>query len=156
MAGLSRIIIDAPPELVWALISDVTRMGEWSPETIWCRWLDGTDSPRVGARFRGRNQVGGFMRWSTTARVTGCEPGREFAFTIELRGRELTRWRYALAPEGAGTEVTESYEIVHIPLRARGYRALVDRDAALLRGMDETLRRLKAAAESARSGTTAS
>ena len=53
--------IDAPAERVWELVSDVTRIGEFSPETFEAEWLDGADRPRAGARFRGhvrRNGVG--------------------------------------------------------------------------------------------------
>ena len=47
----AEIDIAAPPEAVWDLISDVTRMGDWSPECYRCTWLDGGTGPRAGARF---------------------------------------------------------------------------------------------------------
>ena len=30
--------VAAPPEVVWATVSDVTRMGEWSPEATGATW----------------------------------------------------------------------------------------------------------------------
>ncbi len=34
----AEIDIDAP-ERVYALLADVTRMGEWSPECVRCQWM---------------------------------------------------------------------------------------------------------------------
>ena len=59
-----RAAIDAPAERVWDLVSDVTRMGEWSPETRSCRWLGEPAAPEVGARFAGRNQFRGPGNWN--------------------------------------------------------------------------------------------
>ena len=52
------IDVSAPPERVYGLISDITRMGEWSPECRRCEWIDGATGPAVGARFRGHNRLG--------------------------------------------------------------------------------------------------
>jgi Polyketide cyclase / dehydrase and lipid transport len=56
--------VDASPEVVYDLVTDVTRMGEWSPECVGCAWIDGANDPVPGARFRGRNRHG-LARWST-------------------------------------------------------------------------------------------
>ena len=79
--GQESIQVDAPPEQVWALVSDVTRMGEWSPETVKGEWIDGASTPVVGARFKGRNKRG-ILRWSTKCTVVACEPGKEFSFVV--------------------------------------------------------------------------
>lgn len=143
------IHIDAPAETVWAMVSDVTRVGEWSPETVSAEWLDGATRAAVGATFKGHNRRKG--RWSTTCRVTAADPGRAFAFVV---GKDETAWRYQFAPAGGGCDVTESFEILKVPGRIA--RALTkaavgvgweDREEDLLAGMQETLRRLKAAAE---------
>src|SRR5438067_13595274 len=96
MHGEAKVHIDAPPESVYALVSDVTRMGEWSPECYAADWVDGATGPAVGAKFKGRNKQG-FMRWSTTPEVIAADPGREFAF----KTRETT-WRYQFEPAGTG------------------------------------------------------
>lgn len=56
--GQARIEIDASPQRVYELVSDITRMGEWSPECYRCEWLDGATTATVGARFRGHNRLG--------------------------------------------------------------------------------------------------
>jgi hypothetical protein len=145
--GEVTVHVDAPPEVVYALVSDVTRMGEWSPETYKAEWIDGATGPAVGARFKGYNRAGP-ARWSTTPEVIAADPGREFAFVTKLRSREMTRWRYVLrAAEGGGTDVTESWEEVWSPLPLRLGGKLLNRPQKLNDGMRETLERIKDAAE---------
>src|SRR5207248_5199923 len=101
--GEARLQINTSPEQLYALVSDVTRRGEWSPETVRCRWLDGATGPTVGARFKGTNRRG-LLRWSTKPRVVAAEPGQEFAFIVHLIviGREMTKWRYRFEPAADG------------------------------------------------------
>lgn len=103
----ASIDIDAPPELVYDLIADVTAMPEWAVETDRCRWLGGASGPAVGARFRGRNRHRG-RRWSTTCTVTAAEPGRRFAFDVGGLGLRTAQWEYVIEPRGGGCRVTES------------------------------------------------
>lgn len=131
------------------MVADVTRIGEWSPEAVSAEWLDGADRPVVGARFKGRNKRRG--GWSTTCTVTAATPGREFAFSV---GKGETTWRYDVAPMDGGCRVTESFEIVRVPgLFGRWSTKLgtgvrwSERERDLTMGMQETLRRLKAATE---------
>ena len=140
MTGEARTRIAAPPEIVYDLVSDVPRMGEWSPETRACQWLDGATGPAVGVRFRGTNRIG-LVSWSTSPRITAAERGKEFAFDTGS-----TRWRFELRPVDDGTEVVESYEC-YKPVTSTLSR-LTLRDRALAHGMKRTLERLKAAAES--------
>ena len=72
--------IAAPPGLVWDLVSDVTRIGDYSPETFEAEWLDGADRLRAGARFRGHVRRNGWgpVYW-TTCTVLAADPGRACA-----------------------------------------------------------------------------
>jgi hypothetical protein len=140
--------VAAPPERVYDVVSDVTRMGEWSPETVKCEWLDGASGPAVGARFKGSNKRG-LARWSTKPRVVAAEPGREFAFVVD----DLTKWSYRFEPDGDGCRVVESFEMLEdLPLKFRiADRAMgiKDRPGDLERAMGETLQRVKRAVEGA-------
>jgi hypothetical protein len=102
--------VAAPAEVVWGLVADVTRMGEWSPEAVAHSWLDGADGPEVGARFRGRNR-NGWRRWSTVAEVVSCEPGRSFGFDVSSLGLPVARWSYRIEPgaDAGSCTVTESW-----------------------------------------------
>src|SRR5450755_192899 len=109
--------IAAPPERVWELVSDVTKIGRYSPETFEAEWVDGATGPTVGAKFRGhvkRNGVGPIY-WTTCA-VSACVPGREFAFGVGPVDKPLNIWRYELEPSGDGTDVTESFTLADTPL----------------------------------------
>lgn len=93
----------APPERIWELVSDVTRIGRYSPETFEAEWLDGASGPIVGARFRGhvRRNGRGPVYW-TTCTVTASTPGREFAFAVGPPAKAWNVWRYVLEPSGDG------------------------------------------------------
>ena len=108
--------IDAPPAEVWALVSDVTRIGEYSPETFEAEWLDGATGPAVGARFRGhvKRNGKGPTYWSG-CKVTACEAERTFEFGVETGGQVLNTWRYDLEPADGGTDVTESFRLSPAP-----------------------------------------
>ena len=146
--GTASIEITAPPELVYQLITDITRMGEWSPECYRCMWLDGASTALPGARFRGYNKLGRF-RWQTTAVITSAEEGRSFAFTTihDKTGRDETAWRYDLKSAAAGTVLTESYRFLWCPVINRITELPVPRGRQLSRGIHLTLSNVKAAAE---------
>jgi hypothetical protein len=147
--GDATIEIAADPTVVYDVISDVTRIGERSPECYRAEWLDGAKTAHVGARFRGFNRIG-VIRWSTTCVVTAAEPGRQFAFTVlSGRGREETKWRYAIRATDTGCSVTESYEFLWCPLLARIAEIPFPRDRQLRRGIRETLAGIKESAEAA-------
>jgi uncharacterized protein YndB with AHSA1/START domain len=141
--------MDAPPERIWELLSDVTKIGRYSPETFEAEWLDGATGPAVGARFRGhvKRNGRGPVYW-TTCTVTASVPGKEFAFGVGSAARPLNVWRYVLEPAGATTQVTESFELARTPL-LRLYWALCGwaRGRTNRNGMRTTLERIKAEVE---------
>ena len=150
--GQASIVIGAPPEALWALVTDVTRTGEWSPENTGAVWLDGATGPAVGARFKGSNRRGR-TKWATTCQVTVADPGREFVFVTGRAQKPETRWRFILQPEGDGaTRVTESFELVK-PLGAvsnfvtRLTTGVRDRRADLEANVRSSLARIKEIAE---------
>lgn len=146
--GQATIEIAAAPQTVYDLIADVTRMGEWRPECYRCEWLDGATAAAPGARFRGYNRRGG-LRWQRTAIVDVADPGREFAFTTvnDRAGRAETRWQYTFAPSPNGTVLTEAFEFLWCSLANRAVEMLMPRGHQMNRGIEETLKRIKRAAE---------
>jgi uncharacterized protein YndB with AHSA1/START domain len=144
--------MDAPVERVWDLVTDVTRIGEFSPETFEAEWIDGSDGPEVGARFRGhvkRNQRGPTY-WSA-CEVTVCEPDEEFAFDVVAGGRTLNSWGYRLAGADGGTDVTEYFRLPDTRA-TRIYWFLLGwaRGRTNREGMQATLERMKAVVEPTR------
>lgn len=144
--------VDADAGTVYRLVSDVTLMGEWSPETTSCRWL-GAAGPHVGARFRGTNRYG-FRRWSTLCTVTAADEGRRFAFVVGWGPFPISEWSYAIEPTEQGCTLTETWQdrrpgwlrVSSVPVMG-----IADRSAHNRAGMQATLAALKAAAERATS-----
>src|SRR6476659_1490178 len=102
--------IAATPDHVYALVSDITRMGEWSPECVRCSWTKGATGPVAGARFKARNKGGRGPAWFNTPTVVVAEPGHEFAFNRSGPGIGSYTWHFVLEPTTTGTRVTESFD----------------------------------------------
>jgi uncharacterized protein YndB with AHSA1/START domain len=142
--------IEATPEQVWDLVSDVTKIGRYSPETFEGEWLDGATGPRVGAKFRGHvKRNGRGPTYWTTCSVVAAEPCREFAFTVGSPESALNTWRYTLAPAGSGTDVTESFQLAdRLPMKIYWKVMGKARGRTNRNGMQATLERMKAELES--------
>lgn len=146
--------IEAPPEAVWSLVSDVTRIGEWGGECQGAEWVEGS-GPAIGARFRGRQRRGD-KGWESISFVTEFEPGRSFAWAVDDRDNPGATWRFDLSPRGSATRV------VHAAVMGPGPSGLTayidqhpDREEAAIaarlevhhRNMTATLAAIKAVAE---------
>ena len=141
----------APAGAVWALVSDVTRMGEWSPETSAAEWTGGADGPVVGARFKGHNQRG-WHRWSSRAVVVAAEEGHTFAFDVSVGGLKVARWGYLFEPTATGCRVEEYWEDQRGPvikILGRLATGVADRASHNRRTMTVTLENLATTAERA-------
>jgi uncharacterized protein YndB with AHSA1/START domain len=102
-----EIYVDAPPEKVWELVSDINLPARFSSEFQGAEWMDAT-APALGARFRGRNSLEGVGEWETTSVIVACEPGRSFAWAVGDPDNASATWRFELEPEGDGTRVKQS------------------------------------------------
>ena len=140
--------IDAPPEAVYALVADVTRTPEFSPEILRCTWLDGATGPAAGARFEAANKVSRGPAWKNRPVVIAAQPGREFAFSRTEKLSGTLVWRYRFEPDGSGTRLTESYEVTR-PISRLGWFIIDrlfgchDRRTELHAGMQQTLQRIR-------------
>ena len=138
--------VAAPPERVWALVTDLPRMASWSPQGV-KTFVRGPVG--LGTRAFHVNRTG-WKVWPTRSKVVRFEPHRDFAFRIKDNG---VIWSYALEPLDTGTRVTHRREtpdgITPISLRLQDtVLGGVDRFTAELRdGMRQTLLRIKAEAE---------
>jgi hypothetical protein len=143
------IDVSVPPDQVYAMVSDPTRMGEWSPVCKACWWDEG-DGPSVGAWFTGRN-VTPERTWESRCQVVAAEPGREFAWEVN---NGWVRWGFTLEPRDGGTRLTESWAF--LPAGLAGFRerwgdkaeaAVENRVEAAHTGIPVTLAAIKKAAE---------
>ena len=141
--------IAATPDAVYAAISDVTRMGEWSEECQTCEWHEGSDAPVVGAVFDGHN-VNGDHEWTTQGTIIEAVPGRSFVFECSMMDFHFSTWGYRIEPSEQGCLVTEWSEDLRpesILEFSRELSGVDDRAARNRQTMSGTLERLAAALE---------
>ncbi len=143
--------IAASPEAVYAALSDVTRMGEWSEECYACEWHEGVDGPEVGATFDGHNRNGDH-EWTTQAKIVEADPGRAFTFECSMMDFHYATWGYRIEPTDTGCRVTEWSEDLR-PESALEFSqqlsGVTDRAARNSHTISGTLERLAAALEQA-------
>ena len=142
--------IKATPEVVWALVSDLPRMGEWSPENNGGEWIKGATGPAPGAKFKGRN-ANGSHRWSTTVTVVDAIPGERFSFRVTVGFLKVAEWSFDIEETDKGCWVVETW----IDQRSEFMKKLGgkasgvdDRIAHNRAGMEKTLAGVAAAAVS--------
>src|ERR1700736_761640 len=135
--SVSRVI-PADPLTVHDALSDITTIGQRSPETHAAKWIT------PGKKFKGYNHIGPLYRWSTVCTVTGDAPGRTFAFDVAWPSK--TSWRYDLAAVDDGTEgtltMTKSQPQAPPGVAIQRMVGVHDRAEHLRKGMDHTLKRL--------------
>jgi uncharacterized protein YndB with AHSA1/START domain len=143
--------VEASPATVWAMVTDLTRMGEWSPEATGGTWVGDATGPAVGAKFNGNNK-NGKKSWSTVSTVTTFEPERRFAFDAKAAGMKIARWTYEIEPTPTGCVVTETWTDQRnaiLPLLGKIASGVSDRTEHNRAGMVTTLANLAAAAVTA-------
>jgi uncharacterized protein YndB with AHSA1/START domain len=101
------LMIAAPPQAVWALVSDIQLPARFSSELAAAEWLDGANGPSHGARFVGHNHHPAIGDWETTSTIYDYEPGRRLGWAVGDAGDPSARWRFALSPEGEGTRLSQ-------------------------------------------------
>jgi ligand-binding SRPBCC domain-containing protein len=107
----AQILIDAPPERVWDLVSEIALMAELSSELQQVTWLDGVTGPAVGRRFTGRNAHPAMGEWETVSTVTECDPPYRFAWAVGDPAHPAATWRFTLKPDGEGTLLEQWYQM---------------------------------------------
>ncbi|MGI5448410.1 SRPBCC family protein [Streptomyces sp. CA-243310] len=163
------ISVNATPEEVYAVVSDLPRSAEWSPECMGGEWISGAPSA-VGSIFRGENlrseQVVAWAplvrgTWYTEARVTAAEPGRTFRWMMLTHAQEDQEsvWGFDVAADGSGSVLTHHFRMgkatagIHkivADLDEAGRRKFVDDwTAKLVQDLDATLSRIKDVIEKA-------
>ena len=141
--------IRASPESLYAMVADLPRMGEWSPENVGASWLGGATGAAPGARFKGVNSAGR-KRWSTAGTVIEAVPGRVLSFRVTAVGLKVARWTYRFEATASGCAVTETWDDERgavVTLLGKLVSGVGDRVTHNRVGMEETLRNLGAAAE---------
>lgn len=149
--------IAATSETVWAAVSDVERIGEWSTETFRCEWDDG-QVPGLGATFTGHNRYGE-LEWSNRGTITEWVPNERVAWDVFLIGPmadrfgsdAVTSWGFAIEPNDSGVRLVQYTEDMRSDeLKAVGLKYLpeiADRVQRNFETMEATLAAVAAACE---------
>lgn len=99
--------IDAPPERVWEIVSDIEAMPGMSPELQEVAWCDEGSGPAIGRTFTGRNRHPAIGEWETTSHIVECDPAKAFAWAVTDPAYPSSSWRFTLAPADGGTRLTQ-------------------------------------------------
>jgi hypothetical protein len=147
-SATGTVHIQAAPESVYALITDLTALADCAEETVAMQWRKG-DAATPGAKFSGANRNGSHS-WNTTCTVVAAEPGRRFAFDVRSAIIPVARWAYEITPADGGCQVTEStwdHRPRWIIGLTRFITGVADRTTANAEHIRLTLDRLKQRAE---------
>lgn len=149
--GSATVHIDATPADVFALLTDLDRLPQLSPENDRCEFLGEHSTIEVGATFRGHNRAGDY-EWHADCLVTEFEADRRFAYEVPPKFEHATVWAYTIEPDdasgGQGCTVTESF---HAPMLVMPdvYPGKIEgRRDNLQRACESTMANLKSALES--------
>jgi hypothetical protein len=141
----ASVDICATADRVYSIVSDVTRIPQWSPEVVRVQTL-------APDRFQAwnRRRLG---RWKTAARIVEATPDRRFSFIVQALGADWTRWTYSLEPRAGGTRLTQQFQMcVAMPMTVLAFERLalfvMDRRTDLQANMETSVHRIKALAES--------
>jgi Polyketide cyclase / dehydrase and lipid transport len=99
------VLVHAPPDRVWALVSDINVPARFSSEFAGAQWLDA--GPCVGAQFKGSNEHPAIGAWETTSVVTRCEPERVFEWAVGDPEYPSAKWRFELEAVDDGVRLTQ-------------------------------------------------
>ena len=141
--------IRAEASELYDLVSDLPRMGEWSPESTGGTWVNGAEGPVVGARFKGSNHKG-WAKWSTDVLVTAADPGERFSFDVNRGPLKISNWEYRFEPDGGKTLVVETWTDRRVPVVGTvvgWFIGVFDRTEHNRKGMEATLSNLAGALE---------
>jgi uncharacterized protein YndB with AHSA1/START domain len=143
----TQIDIDAPVAKVWGLVSDFGRMPQWSPQ---CRLMKALGPLRQGTRTVNLNRRNRLF-WPTTCTVTEVIPEKKLAFRVNTNN---TVWTYELEPTETGTLLVESRHAENGVKASANFTVnalfggVPNFERELVDGMNTSLARIKAAAES--------
>lgn len=148
----AELIIDAPADNIYALITDLKAMSALAEETVAMEWVQGDPAQR-GSVFKGHNR-NGRHKWTTTCTITEAQPGRAYSFEVKYTVLPIATWRYDITSLESGScrvaESTWDQRPAWFKKFAKLATGVSDRDSANNAHIRVTLERLKHRAESHR------
>jgi hypothetical protein len=152
-----EVMIDAPVETVWDLVSDINLPARFSTELKEAEWLD--DRVALGARFVGRNAHPALGEWETTSWVNRYEPRRELGWAVSDPDNPSATWWFVLDEVDGRVRLRQGGRMGPAPSGlTQAITAMPDKEERIVarrlqeweRNMRATLEGIKAIAEAAR------
>ena len=100
-----EMLIAAPIDRVWDLVSDIDLPARFSIEFVGARLID--DQLTVGSRFAGRNKHEAIGEWETVSFVTRYEPRQSFAWAVTDPDHPSSTWWFDLDEEDGKTRLRQ-------------------------------------------------
>jgi uncharacterized protein YndB with AHSA1/START domain len=151
-----ELYVDAPPDRVWELVTDIHLIAAISPEVTSVEWSADATGPEVGARFVGHNRHQAIGEWQTTSIVIDCERPTVFGWAVTNADHPSAVWRFVLRPEGTGTVLRQWVQLGPAPsglsiaierMPDKEERIVARRLAEFRAGMTANLTRIKELSE---------
>ena len=141
--GRTEALVAADRGATWEVLSDVTRVGEWSHECGGAEWLDGATAAVPGARFRGHSHAG-ILRWGRVCEIVDASPWSLVWRTVPSLGfPDSTEWRIRLDETEGGLRIEQTFQVLHIPkVLDIAYAILIPAHRDRAAAITEDLRRL--------------
>ena len=143
-SGQVEVVTNATPEAIWEIVSDITRVGDWSHECKAGVWVDGATSSRPGARFKGSNK-NGRQSWTRSNEILSADAPHELSWrTVPSRlYPDSSIWTITLEPVDGGTRIVQRFEVVKLnPVLDRLFYALIPKHRDRTEALREDIRRL--------------
>ncbi|GLY32335.1 SRPBCC family protein [Kineosporia sp. NBRC 101731] len=165
----AEIEIAALREIVYAVVTDLPRSGEWSTECRGGEWIEGAPAT-TGSVFRGHNERSPDVvawapvvrgEWSTEAEVVAADAPSLFSWAMRTRSGQAqdSIWTYELLENGPKTILRHQFRMGEATEGIRGIVADLDQDGRdrffrewgvkIEQDMAATVRRIKAVVEAA-------
>ena len=107
------VLIDAPIERIWQLVTDIELPSRFSGEFVGATWLD--EGPREGARFVGRNSHPAIGEWETTSIVNRFDPPHAFGWCVTDVDEPSAVWWFQLDEEDGSVRLRQHAQMGPAP-----------------------------------------
>jgi len=119
-----RILISAPPQTVFAYVSDLTRHPEWSGGRLKIEALS-PGPVAIGSQYRSQGDVAGQKDRPNQLRVTQYQPPARFAFVAQDPDFGEVPHAFSFTPQAGGTLLERTVTVTLPPVNAFVFRTFI-------------------------------
>lgn len=105
---IAEIDIDAPPSMIWPVVTDINLSAAYSGEFQGAEWVEPDAPIGVGSVFVGTNHNDAFGEFKVPAFIDAYDEDVAFGWRTSDVDDPGARWRFDLQPNGTGTRLRYS------------------------------------------------